>query len=70
MKHPEGLVIDELGAFIEAGSRLRDVDPEKFRRLLALARAFVALHDREVESPEVYASRCAEIANGRSKAVA
>jgi hypothetical protein len=70
MKHPEGLVVDDLGAFIEAGSRLRDVDPEKFRRLLALARAMVSLHDREVESADVYASRRAEIASGRPKAIA
>ena len=70
MEHPKGLVVEDLEAFTEAGRRLRELDPEKFRRLLALARAFVALHDRELESNEAFVSRCAEIAPRSTKALA
>ena len=66
----EGLVVEDLDAFIAAGKRLREVDPEKFRRILALIRAFVSVYDRDLESPEVVASRLAEISPRRVKAIA
>lgn len=70
MKQREGLVVEELDAFIAASERLREVDPEKFRRIHALIRAFVALYDREIEAHEVFASRVAEIAPRRVKPLA
>lgn len=70
MKQSEGRVVEDLDAFFEAGKRLREVDPEEFRRMLALVRAFVAVYDRELETEEVFASRLAEISPRTVKALA
>lgn len=69
MQVPCGLV-EDLGALTEAGRRLREVDPDKFRRVLALMQAFVALHEPVLESEEAFAARCVEINAGKNKAVA
>lgn len=69
MKFEVGLVDGQV-AWDEAGRRLREVEPERFGRLLALARAYVSLHDRELEDVEVYQSRLAQISPGDSKASA
>jgi hypothetical protein len=69
MRHREPLVLEGLDAFTEAGRRLRDVDPEKFRRVLALAMAFVSLHEPQLESEESFLARCAEIEGRNSKPI-
>lgn len=70
MKSQEGLVVEELDAFVAAAKRLREVDPERYRRIWALIRAFVSLYDREPETLEVVASRVAEISPRKVKALA
>ena len=59
-----------MDAWADAGRRLREVEPEEFERLLALARAFVAVHDRELEDEEVWRSRLAQIRKGSQKVLA
>jgi hypothetical protein len=66
----EKKLVEDVEAFNEAGRRLRAVDPERFQRILALCRAYVAVHEREHESAEVFASRVMQIAPHRSKAIA
>ena len=66
----ERAVVDALEAWIEAGRRLRDADPETFAKMLALARGYVSLSDRELETAEVFQSRLAQIYAGTSKASA
>lgn len=62
-------MVDGLEAWGEAGRRLREVEPEEFSRLLALARAFVSIHDREIEDDAVFASRMAQIRQDGSKVI-
>lgn len=50
-----------LGDWNEAGDRLRELEPDEFKRMLALARAFVAVHDRELEPLERFDARLAEV---------
>jgi hypothetical protein len=59
-----------MDAFSEAGRRLREVEPQRFQRILALCRAYVAVYEREHESVEVFASRCMQIAPGTVKPLA
>ncbi|HVK84736.1 MAG TPA: hypothetical protein VM513_11545 [Kofleriaceae bacterium] len=66
----EPLVVDDLDAFLEGGRRLKELDPERFARVLALVRAYVAVYEREDEAMEVFASRRAEIAPRKVKALA
>jgi hypothetical protein len=60
-------VVDGQDAWVEAGRRLREVEPDEFSRLLALARAFISIHDRDLEDVEIYQSRVAQISVGRPK---
>jgi hypothetical protein len=53
----EQLGVDGLDALIEAGRRLRDLDPVRFERVLAICRGFVAIYDRPDESEDVFLSR-------------
>lgn len=53
----ERLEVDGLDALIEAGRKLRELDPERFQRVLAIARGFVSLYERPDESEEVFLSR-------------
>ena len=64
MKRPEGLVVEDLEAFAAAGRQLREVDPERFRKVLAYCRAVIAVYDDELESDAVFASRLMEIGSG------
>lgn len=66
----EQVVVDGLMAWCEAGKRLREVDPRRFAQMLALARAYVSVYDRDLESEEVFNSRLDEILPGGSKASA
>lgn len=70
MKVQEAKVVEGADAWDRQGKRLREVDPERYGRILALVRAFVALHDRDLESEELFASRCAEISPRTVKASA
>lgn len=45
----------------EAGRRLREVEPDEFYRILALARAFVSLHDPALSSREDFNAMVAAI---------
>lgn len=56
----EGLQVEALEALVEAGRRLRDLDPGLFNRILAVARAAVAAYERPDESGEVWAARIAQ----------
>lgn len=66
----EPWAVDGLEAWDEAGRRLREVEPDEFQRLLALARAFVSIHDRDLEDPSVFESRIEQILQGRPKVMA
>lgn len=56
----ESVEVDGLDALTEAGRRLRDRDPARFNRVLALCRAYVAIYERPDESEEVFISRMIE----------
>lgn len=49
--------MDGLDALLAAGRRLRELDPKRFDRVLAICRAYVAIYDRPEESDEVFVSR-------------
>jgi hypothetical protein len=53
----ERLEVDGLDALLDAGRRLRELDPVRFERLLTLARTYVAIYDRPDEAEEVFLSR-------------
>lgn len=53
--------MDGLAALAVAAKRLREVDPAKFKRVVALVRTYVAAYDRPNEADEVFASRLREI---------
>lgn len=63
-------MVDGQEAWGEVGRRLSEVDPENFGKLLALARAYVSVHDRQLESDAVFQSRIAQVIPGASKASA
>lgn len=52
--------MDGLDALTEAGRKLRDLDPQRFERVLALCRAYVSIYERPEESDEVFLSRLAQ----------
>lgn len=52
----------------DVGARLRELEPDEFARLLALARGFVSIHDRELESREEFDVRLTQIAAGKAEA--
>ena len=66
----EGLGVDGLDALLLAGRRLLELDPERFARILALCRTYVAVYDRDDESEEIFASRLAELSPRGPKALA
>lgn len=49
--------MDGLDALLADGRRLRELDPERFKRVLAIVRAYVAIYERPDESEEVFLSR-------------
>lgn len=69
MKH-EGVLVNGLEAWIEAGRRLGEVDPKRFAEVLAFARLYLTLHERELESEAVFQSRLTEISGDNRKAQA
>lgn len=57
----EALEIHGLDALLAAGRRLLELNPDAFAKVLAAARAFVAIYERPDESDEVFASRIRQI---------
>lgn len=57
----EGIEVHGLDALLAAGRKLLELDPEAFAKVLAAARAFVALHEKSDEDADVFASRLAQI---------
>jgi hypothetical protein len=53
----ERVDVDGLDALLAAGRRLRELDPERFDRVLTICRAYVAIYDRPEESEDVFLSR-------------
>lgn len=53
--------VDGLDALLRAGRRLRELDPDRFQRVLKLCRAYVAVYDRDDEPDEIFASRVSEL---------
>lgn len=50
-----------LDALVEVARRLLDVDPERFLRVLALARAYVSVYDLPHEGDLDVVARCMSI---------
>lgn len=64
-------VEDALCALGEAGRRLLAVDPERFLRVLSLARAYLSVYELPREPPIEVLARCAMISpppNGKPSA--
>jgi hypothetical protein len=57
----EALEVQGLDALLVAGRKLQESDPDAFARLLAAARALVAVHERPDEPEPIFASRIAQI---------
>lgn len=66
----EGLQVDGLDALLVSARRLRELDVERFERVLSLCRAYVAVYDRPDEMDDVFASRVAQIHSATPKASA
>jgi len=63
----EALEIHGLDALLVAGRRLLEIDPDSFAKVLAAARALVAIHERPDEPDEIFASRLAQIRPKRQR---
>lgn len=55
---------DECTEWNELGRRLRWLDPERFRQMLRLVRAYVAAYEQPNESREAFEARLARIGGG------
>jgi hypothetical protein len=66
----EQLDVEGLDALLVAGRRLKELDVERFNRVLALCRAYVSVYERPEESDELFASRYAQISSKSPKASA
>lgn len=64
----ECIEVDGLDALLAAGRRLREVDPERFQRILSLCRTYVAIYDRPDESEQVFLSRVHQAAGTKASA--
>lgn len=49
--------MDGLDALLAAGRRLRELDPARFERVLAICRGYVAIYERPEEPEEIFSSR-------------
>lgn len=63
----EPVEVDALDAWDQAGRKLKRIDPGRFERVLALARAYVAAYEREPESSAVVQSRIVQILGGGTR---
>lgn len=66
MKEP--VDVDGLDALLAAGRRLLELDPDRFAKLLALCRTYVAIYERPEEPEKVFLSRIAQIARPKASA--
>lgn len=57
----EALEIHGLDALLVAGRRLQEINPDAFAKVLAAARAFVAIYERPDEDDAIFASRISQI---------
>lgn len=57
----ESLQVEGLDALLVAGRKLQELNPDAFAKVLAAARAFVAIYERPEEPDAVFASRLAQI---------
>ena len=57
----EALEVTAIEALLLAGRRLLEIDPDAFSKLLAAARALVAVHERPDEEEAIFASRLRQI---------
>jgi len=62
--------VDGLDALLASARRLRELDVERFQRVLALCRAYVAVYERPDEADEIFASRVSQISSRSPKASA
>lgn len=63
------LAVDGLDELLKAGRRLLELDPERFRRVLGICKAYVAAYDCPEESHEMFLCRLKQ-ASAAPKAVA
>lgn len=64
----ESIEVDGLDAWTSAGKKLREVDLERFERVLTLARTYVAIYERPDETEEVFLSRLRQLAPPKASA--
>lgn len=57
----EALEVSAIDALLLAGRRLLEINPSAFGKVLAAARAFVAIYERPDEDESIFASRLAQI---------
>jgi hypothetical protein len=62
--------IDGLDALLASARRLRDLDPDRFERVLAICRTYVSIYERPEETDEVFMSRLLQIHSRNPKASA
>lgn len=60
--------MDGLDALLAAGRRLLELDPERFKKLLALCRTYVAIYERPDEAEDVFLSRIAQVTRAKAEA--
>lgn len=59
--------MDAVEALAEAGRKLLAADPGRFKRVLALARAYVAAYERADEPEDILAARLDEIRGAKPR---
>ena len=64
----ESVEVDGLDALLAAGRRLLELDPDRFQKLLALCRTYVAIYERPNEEEEVFLSRVAQLTRPKASA--
>lgn len=62
--------VEGLDALLAAARRLLELDPTRFRRVLAICRTYVAIYDRPDEHEDVFASRLLEMSVRKVKVLA
>ena len=59
----EALEVSAIDALLLAGRRLLELNPSAFGKVLAAARAFVAIYERPDEEDAIFASRIRQISS-------
>lgn len=63
----EVLEFDE-AAWCGLGRKLRELEPDKYRRLIAIAHGLLAVREPELESTAMFLARCADMDGRRGAA--